>query len=69
MALHDQRWPFMTQKGPKTLLMGMIDDIMSYWTTMGPIQRPTGAQNGPKQHQNGPKHHQSGPLGPKKRFF
>ena len=27
MALHDQKWPFMTPNGPKTLPMGIIHDI------------------------------------------
>ena len=36
-----QKWPFMTPNGPKTLLMGIIYDIMSCWTTLGPFQRPS----------------------------
>ena len=36
-----QKWPFMTANGPKTLLMGIIYDIMSCWTTLGPFQRPS----------------------------
>merc|ERR1712016_434302 len=31
----------MTANGPKTLLMGIIYDIMSCWTTLGPFQRPS----------------------------
>ena len=53
MALHDPKWPCMTQIGPKTLLMGILDDIMSFYVTLGPFQRPKGPQNCPKQHQNG----------------
>ena len=37
MALHDPN-------GPKTLLMGILHDIMSCWTTLGPFQRPTWPQ-------------------------
>ena len=47
MALHDPKWP-------KSLLMGILHDIMSCWTTLGPFQRSAGPQNGPKQHKNGP---------------
>ena len=43
MAIHDPKWPCMTQNGPKTLPMGMLHDIMSWWTTLGPFQRQTGA--------------------------
>ena len=28
-----QKWPFMTANGPETLLMGIIYDTMSCWTT------------------------------------
>ena len=41
MALHDQKWSLMTPNGSKTLLMGIIHDIMSCWTTLGPFQRPS----------------------------
>ena len=44
----------MTPNGPRTLPMGILHDIMSCWTTLGPFQRPSGPQNGAKQHQNGP---------------
>ena len=54
MALHDPKWPCMTQNGPKTLLMGILDVIMSCHVTLGPFQRPKVPQNCPKQHQNGP---------------
>ena len=43
MAIHDPKWPCMTPNGPKTLPMGMLHDIVSCWTTLGPFQRPTGA--------------------------
>ena len=43
MALHGPKCPYMTPNGPKTLPMGMIHDILSCWTTLGPFQRPTGA--------------------------
>ena len=54
MTLHDPKCPCITPYGPNTLPMGILHCIMSYGTTLGPIQRPTGPQNGPKQHQNGP---------------
>ena len=39
MALHDQKWPFMTANGPKTLLMSIIYDIMSCWGLFrGPLK-------------------------------
>ena len=43
MALHDPKCPCMTQNGPKTLPMGILDDIVSCFTTLGPFQRSTGA--------------------------
>ena len=43
MALHDQKCPCMTPNGPKTLPMGILHDIVSCWTTLGPFQRPRGA--------------------------
>ena len=44
ISLHDPKCPCMTQNGPKILLMGILDDIMTYWTTLGPFQRPTWPQ-------------------------
>ena len=36
--------PFgLTPNDPNTLPMGILRDYMSYWTTLGPFQRPTGA--------------------------
>ena len=43
MALHDLKCPYMTPYGPKTLAMGIIHDILSCWTTLGPFQRAMGA--------------------------
>ena len=43
MALHDPKCPYMTPNGPETLPMGILHDIVSLWTTLGPFQRPTGA--------------------------
>ena len=54
MALHDPKCLCMTPNGPKTLPMGILHDIMSCWTNLGPFQVPAGPQNGPKQHKNGP---------------
>ena len=54
MALHDPKCLSMTPNGPRTLPMGILHDIMSCWTTLGPFQRPSGPQNSAKQHQNGP---------------
>ena len=34
----------MTPNGPKTFLRGIIHDYMTYWTTLGPFQRPTWPQ-------------------------
>ena len=63
-----QKWPFMTKNGPsrtkmalhdpkwpKTLLMGILHDIMSCWTTLGPFQRPMGAPKWPKTAPRWPK--------------
>ena len=52
---NDSKWHYMTPNGPKTLQMGILHDYMSCWTTLGPFQRPTRPDNGPKQHQNGSK--------------
>ena len=43
MALHDPKCPYMTPNGPKTLAMGIIHDILSCWTILGPFQRAMGA--------------------------
>merc|ERR1712218_228074 len=48
------KWHYMTPNDPKTLPMDILYDYMSYWTTLGPFQRPSGPQNSAKQHQNGP---------------
>ena len=48
MALHDPKCPYMTPNGPKRLDMGILHDILSSWTTLGPFQRPTGAPKWPK---------------------
>ena len=37
-------WPQMAQK---TLPMGILHDVVSCWSTLGPFQRPMGPQNGP----------------------
>merc|ERR1712173_513115 len=34
---------FMTPNSPNTLPMGILHDIVSCWTTLGPFQRPRGA--------------------------
>ena len=61
MAIHDPKWPCMTPNGPKTLPIGMLHDIVSCWTTLGPFQRPTGPHNGQKQHQKWPFMTKNGP--------
>ena len=43
MALYDPKCPCMTPNGPRTLPMGILHEIVSCWTTLGPFQRPTGA--------------------------
>ena len=43
MAHQDPKCPYMTPNGPKTLPIGMLHDIVSYWTTLEPFQWPTGA--------------------------
>ena len=48
MALHGPKCPYMTPNGPKTLPMGILHDILSCWTTLGPLQRPMGAPKWPK---------------------
>ena len=40
--------------GPKTLPMGILHDIVSCWTTLGPFQRPTGAIWASERPQGGP---------------
>ena len=37
------KWNCMTPNDPETLLLGILHDYMSCWTTLGPFQRPTGA--------------------------
>ena len=44
----------MTPNGPKTLPMGMLHDILSCWTTLGPFQRPLGTRWPLKRPQGGP---------------
>ena len=39
----DQMLPWKAPNGPKTLPMGILQDYMSCWTTLGPFQRATGA--------------------------
>ena len=34
------KWHYMTPNDPKTLPMDVLHDYMSYWTTLGPFQRP-----------------------------
>ena len=44
------KWHCMTPNGPndfKTLPMGILHDYMSWWTTLGPFQRPTWPQGSP----------------------
>ena len=55
MALHYPKWTCMTPNGPKTLPMGILHDIMSCWTTLGPFQRPAGAPKWPKTSPRWPK--------------
>ena len=43
IALHGPKCPYMTLNGPKTLAMGILHKILSYWATLGPLQRPMGA--------------------------
>ena len=43
MAVHGPKCPYVTPNGPTTLPMGILHDIVSCWTTLGPFQRPTGA--------------------------
>ena len=43
IALHGPKCPYMTLNGPKTLAMGILHNIVSCWTTLGPFQRPTWA--------------------------
>ena len=44
MSNHDPKCTCMTPNGPKTFLRGIIHDYMTYWTTLGPFQRPTWPQ-------------------------
>ena len=48
MAVHGPKCPYMTLNGPKTLAMGILHKILSYWATLGPLQRPMGAPKWPK---------------------
>ena len=51
-------WRCMIPNGPndpKTLLIGILHDYMSCWTTLGPFQRPTGAPRWPKASPRRPK--------------
>ena len=54
MALHDPKCPCMTQNGPKTLLMGILDDIMSCHVTLGLFRGPRGPIMAQNSTQNGP---------------
>ena len=45
------KWHCMTPNDPKTLPMGILHDYMSYWTTLGPFQRPRGPPKWPKTAQ------------------
>ena len=65
----------MTPNGPKTLLMGMLHDYMSCWTTLGPSQGgPTSGQSGVVTISLIPSDHlravgtESGPSGPLSSF-
>ena len=49
------KWHCMTPNDPKTLPMGILHDIMSCWTTLGPFQRPAGAPKWPKTSPRWPK--------------
>ena len=49
------KWHCMNPNDPKTLPMGILHDYMSYWTTLGPFQRPTRAQKWPKTSPRWPK--------------
>ena len=65
MALHDPKWPCMTPNGLKILLTGMLHEIMSCWTSLGPFHRPTGAPKWPKIPPKWPFMTQNGPSWPK----
>ena len=55
IALHGPKCPYMTLNGPKTLAMGILHKILSYWATLGPLQRPMGAPKWPKTAPRWPK--------------
>merc|ERR1712051_430132 len=57
-----RKWHCMTPNGPKTLLMGILHDIMSCWTTLGRFQRPSGAMWGPHGPRGPLKRPQGGPI-------
>ena len=40
--------PYMTLNGLKTLAMGILHDILSCWTTLGPLQRSLRVPKWPK---------------------
>ena len=45
MALYDPKCPYMTPNSPKTLPLGILHDIVSCWTILGPrwpLKRPQG---------------------------
>ena len=65
MALHDPKWPCITPNGLKILLTGMLHEIMSCWTSLGPFHRPTGAPKCPKIPPKWPFMTQKGPSWPK----
>ena len=48
IALHGPKCPYMTPNGPKTLPMGILHDILSCWTTLGPLQRSLRVPKWPK---------------------
>ena len=62
IALHGPKCPYMTPNGPKTLDMGILHDILSSWTTLGPFRRPTGAPQWPKTAPKMDLHDQNWPF-------
>ena len=62
IALHGPKCPYMTLNGPKTLAMGILHKILSYWATLGPWQRPMGAPKWPKTAPKWPFMTQNGPV-------
>ena len=62
IALHGPKCPYMTPNGPKRLDMGILHDILSSWTTLGPFRRPTGAPQWPKTAPKMDLHDQNWPF-------